>query len=118
MDPTDPQWKDQPDMKEWLAFMDKWNPSADKTDAFNIYGYALARTMVQVLKQCGNDLTRANIMKQAANLKNFEPGVLLPGITINTSPTDFYPIEQEQLMRFKGETWELFGPVLSGEVSG
>jgi len=73
---------------------------------------------VQVLKQCGDELTRANVMKQAANLKDFDPGVLLPGIKINTSPTDFYPIEQEQLMRFKGETWELFGPVLSGEVSG
>ncbi len=118
MDPTDPQWKDQPGMKDWLAFMEKWNPSADKTDAFNIYGYALARTMVQVLKQCGDNLTRENVMKQAASLKNFEPGVLLPGIKINTSPTDFYPIEQEQLMRFKGETWELFGPVLSGEASG
>jgi branched-chain amino acid transport system substrate-binding protein len=118
MDPTDPQWKDQPGMKEWFAFMDKWNPSADKTDAFNIYGYALARTMVQVLKQCGDNLTRDNVMKQAANLKSFEPGVLLPGIKINTSPTDFYPIEQEQLMRFKGDTWELFGPVLSGEASG
>jgi len=118
MDPTDPQWKDQPGMKDWVAFMEKWNPSADKTDAFNTYGYALARTMVQVLKQCGDELTRANVMKQAANLKDFEPGVLLPGIKINTSPTDFYPIEQEQLMRFKGETWELFGPVLSGEVSG
>jgi len=118
MDPTDPQWKDQPGMKDWVAFMEKWNPSADKTYAFNTYGYALARTMVQVLKQCGDELTRANVMKQAANLKDFEPGVLLPGIKINTSPTDFYPIEQEQLMRFKGETWELFGPVLSGEVSG
>ncbi len=74
MDPTDPQWKDKPGMKEWVAFMDKWNPSADKTDAFNIYGYNLARTMVQVLKQCGDNLTRANVMKQAANLKNFEFG--------------------------------------------
>jgi len=118
MDPTDPQWKDNPGMKEWYAFMDKWNPSADKTDAFNIYGYAVARTLVQVLKQCGDDLTRANVMKQAASLTDFQPGVLLPGIKINTGPTDFYPIEQEQLMRFKGETWELFGPVLSGEASG
>ncbi len=118
MDPTDPQWKDQPGMKDWVAFMDKWNPGADKSDGFNIYGYALARTMVQVLKQCGDNLTRSNVMKQAASLKDFDPGVLLPGIKINTSATDFYPIEQEQLMRFKGETWELFGPVLSGEVSG
>jgi branched-chain amino acid transport system substrate-binding protein len=118
MDPTDPQWKDNPGMKEWVAFMDKWNPSGDKTDAGNIYAYNVARTLVLVLKQCGDDLTRANIMKQAANVKDFEPGTLLPGIKVNTSPTDFYPIEQEQLQRFKGETWELFGPILSGEVAG
>src|SRR4029077_4882969 len=118
MDPTDPQWKDNPNMKEWVAFMDKWNPSGDKTDAGNAYAYNVARTLVQVLKQCGDDLTRANIMKQAANLKDFEPGLLLPGIKVNTSPTDFYPVEQERLMRFKGESWELFGPVLSGDVAG
>src|SRR5215472_3858832 len=98
MDPNDPQWKDDPGMKEWFAFMDKWNPSADKTDGFNIYGYALAQTLVQVLKQCGDDLTRANIMKQAANLKDFEPDTLLPGIKINTSPTNFAPIRQLQMM--------------------
>ncbi len=118
MDPTDPQWKDNPGMKEWVAFMDKWNASADKTDAGNIYAYAVARTLVQVLKQCGDDLTRANIMKQAANIKDFEPGVLLPGIKVNTGPTDFYPIEQEQLMKFEGDTWKLFGPILSGDVAG
>jgi branched-chain amino acid transport system substrate-binding protein len=118
MDPTDPQWKDNAGMKEWVAFMDKWNPSGDKTDAGNIYAYNVARTLVLVLKQCGDDLTRANIMKQAASIKDFEPGTLLPGIKVNTSPTDFYPIEQEQLQRFKGETWELFGPTLSGEVAG
>ncbi len=118
MDATDPQWKDNPGMKEWTAFMDKDNPSGDKTDSFNIYAYGVARTLVQVLKQCGDNLTRANVMKQAASLKDFEPGILLPGIKINTGPSDFYPIEQLQLMRFKGETWELFGPVLSGEASG
>jgi branched-chain amino acid transport system substrate-binding protein len=118
MDPTDPQWKDNPGMKEWVAFMDKWNASADKTDAGNIYAYAVARTLVQVLKQCGDDLTRANIMKQAANIKDFEPGVLLPGIKVNTGPTDFYPIEQEQLMKFEGDTWKLFGPILSGDATG
>jgi len=118
MDPNDAQWKDNPNMKEWVAFMDQWLPSGDKTDANNIYGYNVARTLVQVLKQCGDELTRANIMKQAANLKDFEPGTLLPGIKVNTSPTDFYPVEQERLMRFKGETWELFGPVLSGDVAG
>jgi branched-chain amino acid transport system substrate-binding protein len=105
-------------MKEWVAFMDKYNASADKTDAGNIYAYAVARTLVKVLQQCGDDLTRANIMKQAANLKDFEPGVLLPGIKVNTGPTDFYPVEQEQLMKFEGDTWKLFGPILSGDVAG
>ncbi len=115
-DPTDPQWKNDKEMKAWNAFMDKYLPDGDKTDAGNVYGYTAARTMVQVLKQCGNDLTRANIMKQAANLKNFDPGMLLPGITINTSATDFAPIQQLQLMQFKGETWERFGPVISGQL--
>ncbi len=115
-DSTDPQWKNDKDMKDWNAFMDKYLPDGDKTDASNVYGYTVARTMVQVLKQCGNDLTRENVMKQAANLKNFDPGLLLPGITINTSATDFAPITQLQLMQFKGETWERFGPVISGEV--
>jgi branched-chain amino acid transport system substrate-binding protein len=118
MDPADPQWKDHPAMKEWVAFMDKDNPSADKLDSFNIYAYNVARTLVQVLKQCGDDLTRENVMKQAANLKDFESGPLLPGIKVNTSPTDFYPLEQLQLMKFEGESWKLFGPVLSGEASG
>jgi branched-chain amino acid transport system substrate-binding protein len=103
-------------MKEWNEFMDKYNPSADKADASNIYAYNVARTLVQVLKQCGDNLTRESVMKQAANLKDFEPGPLLPGIKINTSPTDFYPIEQLQLMRFKGESWERFGDVMSGEL--
>ena len=118
MDPTDPQWKDNPGMKEWVAFMDKWNPSGDKTDAGNIYGYTVARALIQVLKQCGDNLTRANIMKQAASLKDFDPGTLLPGIKVNTSPTDFYPVEQEQLTKFEGDTWKLFGPILSGDVAG
>jgi branched-chain amino acid transport system substrate-binding protein len=118
MDATDPQWKDNPGMKEWVAFMDKYYPSGDKADSFNIYAYNVARTLVQVLKQCGDNLTRENVMKQAANLKDFEPGTLLPGIKLNTSPTDFYPIEQLQLMRFQGDTWTLFGPVISGEVGG
>jgi len=116
MDPTDAQWKDNANMKEWVAFMDKYNASADKADAGNAYGYNVARSLVQVLKQCGDNLTRENIMKQAANLKDFEPGLLLPGIKINTAQTDFYPIEQLQLMRFRGESWELFGDVMSGEI--
>ena len=116
MDPTDGQWKDNAGMKEWVTFMDKYNASADKTDAGNLYGYAVARTLVQVLKQSGDNLTRENVMKQAASLKDFETGTLLPGIKINTSATDFYPIEQLKLQRFKGETWELFGDVMSGEI--
>jgi branched-chain amino acid transport system substrate-binding protein len=115
-DPTDPQWKTDPEMKAWNAFTDKYLPSADKSDANNVYAYAVARTMVQVLKQCGNDLTRANIMKQAANLRDYDPGMLLPGIKINTSPTEFAPIQQLQLMQFKGQTWDLFGKVLGGRI--
>ncbi len=113
-DETDPEWKDAADMKEWNAFMDKYLPSADKSDASNVYAYAVTRTLVEVLKACGNDLTRANIMKQAASLKNFDPGLLLPGITVNTSPTSFAPLQQLQLMRFDGDTWKRFGPVMSG----
>jgi branched-chain amino acid transport system substrate-binding protein len=117
-DGVDPLWKDDPDVKEFVAFMDKWFPEGNKADSLVLSGYALAETMVRVLQQCGDDLTRANVMKQAANLKDFEPAGLLPGIKINTSATDFYPIEQLQMMRFKGESWELFGPVIDGEVGG
>ncbi len=117
-DATDPQWKDDADMKAWNAFMDKYMPNADKSDSSHIYGYSVARTMVQVLMQCGDDLTRENVMKQAVNLKNFEPGLLLPGIAINTSPTDFAPIEQLQLMKFAGQTWNLFGSAISGQAEG
>jgi branched-chain amino acid transport system substrate-binding protein len=110
-DPTDPQWKNDAAMKDWLAFMKKYYPEGNTEDAFNVYGPMTAQTMVHVLKQCGNDLSRANVMKQAANLQNFEIPLLLPGIKINTSPTDFYPIEQEQLAKFDGERWALFGEV-------
>lgn len=98
--------------------MDKYAPDVDKSDASTVYAYSVARTMVQVLRQCGNDLTRSNVMKQAANLRDFDPGMLLPGIAISTSPTDFAPIRRLQLMRFKGKTWERFGPVMSSEASG
>jgi branched-chain amino acid transport system substrate-binding protein len=117
-DETDPHWKNDADMKAWNAFMDKYVPGGDKSDSSYIYGYSVSRTMVQVLRQCGDDLTRENIMKQAANLKNFEPGLLLPGIAINTSSTDFAPIEQLQLMKFAGQTWQRFGNVISGQVEG
>jgi ABC-type branched-subunit amino acid transport system substrate-binding protein len=115
-DPTDPIWKDDPGMKKWREFMDKWNPDGDKANANNTYAYVQAQALIQVLKQCGDNLTRENVMKQAANLKDFTSDMLLPGITINTSPDDYYPIEQMQLQRFNGESWELFGPIISGEV--
>ena len=115
-DPTDPAWKDDPGVKTWRAFMDKYYPDGDKTNSNNVYGYTVAQTMVQVLKQCGDDLTRENIMKQAANLKNFSSEMMLPGIKINTGPNDFFPIEQMQLMKFDGEAWRLFGDVITGEV--
>jgi ABC-type branched-subunit amino acid transport system substrate-binding protein len=115
-DPTDPAWKDDPGVQTWRAFMDKYYPDGDKTNNNNIYGYAAAQTMVQVLMQCGDDLTRENVMKQAASLKNFSSDVMLPGIKINTGPDDFFPIEQMQLMRFDGEAWRLFGDVITGEV--
>ncbi|HLN11366.1 MAG TPA: branched-chain amino acid ABC transporter substrate-binding protein, partial [Xanthobacteraceae bacterium] len=83
---------------------------------FSVYGYTTAQTMVQVLRQCGDELTRENVMRQAANLKDLELGTLLPGIRINTGPNDFYPVEQMQMSRFNGEHGELFGPVISGEV--
>ncbi len=112
-DPTDPTWQNDPGYKQWLAWMDKYYPEGDKKDTFNVFGYNEAATMVQVLKQCGNDLTRENVMKQAANLKSLSLPMMLPGITINTSPTDFYPIRQEQLAKFDGKTWKLFGDVVA-----
>ena len=102
-------------MKKFLAFLEKYYPEANKLDGSVVFGYGVAQTMVKVLQMCGDDLTRANVMKQAASLKNFSPDTLLPGITINTTPTDFAPIEQLQLMRFQGEKWELFGDIMSGE---
>jgi branched-chain amino acid transport system substrate-binding protein len=117
-DPTDSTWDNDAGKKEWLAFMDKYFPEGDKTSSFTAYGYSVAQTLAMVLKQCGNDLTRENVMKQAANLKNVQLPMALPGITLNTSPTDFYPFEQMQMMRFNGERWELFGPIMSGEVKG
>jgi branched-chain amino acid transport system substrate-binding protein len=115
-DATDPTWKDDPALKEWVAFMDKYFPEGDKTSTFSVYGYLTAQTMVQVLKQCGDELTRENVMKQAANLKDLELGMLLPGIKINTSPTDYFPVEQMQMSRFNGDHGELFGPAIGGEI--
>ncbi len=117
-DVSDPQWENDAGMKEFLNFLAKDFPEGNKLDASVIVGYGVAQTMVQVLKQCGDNLTRENIMKQAANLKDFRTEVLLPGIKINTSPTSFAPISQLQLVVFKGERWVLFGDVISGEVGG
>jgi len=116
-DAGDAQWKDDPGMKKFLAFLDKHYPDADRTNSQVIYGYGAAQTLTKVLEMCGDDLTRANIMKQAANLKDFTPDTLLPGIKINTSASDFAPIEQLRMMRFKGEKWDLFGDVISGEAA-
>jgi len=116
-DPNDPKWKDDKGVRELNAFLDKYFPEANRSDTLIINGYNPAQTLVQVLKQCGDDLTRENVMKQAASLKNFELGLLLPGITVNTSPTDHAPIEQWQLMRFQGETWQLFGEVINGAAT-
>ncbi len=112
-DPSDPTWKNDPALKDWLAWMDKYLPDGDKNDVFNVFGYNEAATLVQILKQCGDDLSRENVMRQAASLKDFAPPMLLPGIKINTSPTDYFPIKQEQLARFNGKIWELFGEVLA-----
>lgn len=114
-DPTDPQWANDPEFLEWKRWMEKWNPTASLADTLNVYPYALTATLVEVLKRCGDELTRANVMKQASNLRGLHVPMLLPGITINTSPTDFFPIQSLRLARFKGETWELFGDIISNE---
>ena len=114
MDPLDPQWRDDPGMKAFDDFLVKYFPEGNRADSLVVNAYNVAQTMVQVLKQCGDNLTRENVMKEAANLRDFRTDNLLPGITINTSPTDFAPIEQVQFRRFKGGKWELFGPILDG----
>jgi branched-chain amino acid transport system substrate-binding protein len=116
-DTSDPQWDNDPGMKKFLAFLEKYYPEANKLDGSLAYGYAAAQTMAKVLEMCGDDLTRDNVMKQAASLQDFAPDTLLPGIKINTSATDFAPIEQLQMMRFKGSRWEIFGDIISGEPS-
>jgi branched-chain amino acid transport system substrate-binding protein len=117
-DPTDPQWKDDAAMKAWNAFLDKYYPEADRTDASVMYAYVVAQGLVHVLKNCGNDVTRENVMKQAASIKDLDLGGLLPGIKVNTSATDFAPLSQLQLVKFKGQTWERFGDIMSSDVGG
>jgi branched-chain amino acid transport system substrate-binding protein len=111
-DPGDPQWKDDPGMKRYLEFMAKYYPDGDKNSNFNTYGYSTAQLMVHVLKQSGDDLTRENVLKQATNLKNVELDLALPGIKGNTAPNDYRVNKQLQMMKFNGERWELFGPIL------
>jgi len=110
-DPTDPQWANDKGYQDWLAWMNKYYPEGDKKDTFNVFGYNVAYTLVAALKQAGDNLTRENVMKQAASLKGLEVPMLLPGIKVDTSATDFYPIEQEQLAKFDGKVFELFGKV-------
>ena len=115
-DPTDRTWTNDPGYKEWAAFMDKYFPDGDRSSSFTVYGYLASQTLVQVLKQAGNNLTRANVMKEAANLRGLRLPMLLPGMEISTGPTDFYPIKQMQMQRFNGESWELFGPLMNGSI--
>ena len=115
-DGADSQWDNDPGMKKWIAFVDKYAPGANKSDSGLVYGYGAAQTLHKVLEMCGDNLTRENVMKQAASLKDFQTDVALPGVKINTSATDFAPIQQVQMMRFKGEKWELFGDVISSDA--
>jgi len=118
MDAVDPQWNDDPGMKAFDEFLAKYFPEGNRADSLVLVGYNVAQTLAQVLRQCGDNLTRENVMKQAANLQDFRTTNLLPGITINTSPIDFAPIKQVRMRRFNGDKWELFGPILSSEIGG
>ena len=117
MDPTDKQWNDNAEMKTWRAWMNKYMPGANQDDGNYIFAYAVSTLMEETLKRCGDTLTRENLMKQATSFKKYRVPLLLPGITVSTSPTDYYPIQSVQLARFKGETWELFGDIMSAEGS-
>jgi branched-chain amino acid transport system substrate-binding protein len=115
MDPTDPTWADHDDMKAFKAWMAKYHPTAHIADSGNVNGYTVSFLMAETLRRCGDTLTRANLMKQAASFQNFRVPMLLPGITVSTSPTDYYPIQAVQMQRFEGQTWRLFGDVLHAE---
>jgi branched-chain amino acid transport system substrate-binding protein len=115
-DPSDPQWKDDPAFQEWLAWMKKYNPDANVNDYYNVLGYNLAMTLVHVLKQCGDDLSRENIMRHAADIHDLALPMLLPGVAINTSPTDFRPLKQMRLVRFDGQTWQSFSELIGDEM--
>jgi ABC-type branched-subunit amino acid transport system substrate-binding protein len=113
-DPTDSVWKDDPGMTEWRGFMQRHMPEADQTDGNYSFAYGVSKTMEHVLRQCGNDLSRENIMKQATNIQSLEIPTLLPGVRVSTGPTNYHPIRQMQLQRWTGSTWERFGSVLEG----
>jgi branched-chain amino acid transport system substrate-binding protein len=114
-DPTDPQWADDAEMQAWRAWMTKWMPAAVQADANYVFAYAVTSLMHETLRKCGDDLTRANLMRQAASHRALRVPLLLPGITVDTSPTDFYPVQSMRLARFKGESWELFGDIVTAE---
>ena len=116
-DPTDKQWENEPDMKTWRAWMAKNMPGENTSDGSYVFAYAVATLMAETLKKCGDNLTRENVMKQAASFHNLQLPLVLPGITVNTSPTDYYPLQAVQLSRFKGESWDLFGEVMHAESS-
>jgi ABC-type branched-subunit amino acid transport system substrate-binding protein len=117
-DANDPAWKDDPAMREWSSFMDKYYPGGDKDDSAAVYGYAAAETLAQVLKQCGDDLSRENVMRQAASLRAYQASVALPGVTISTSPEDYRPIKQVRLVQFDGRTWQPIGDVIESAFAG
>jgi branched-chain amino acid transport system substrate-binding protein len=112
-DPTDPQWADDPGFREWLAWMEKYNPRASVADQVNVLGYSTAQTLEQVLRRCGDDLSRENVMRQAANLRHLRLPMLLPGMEIHTSSDNYHPIRQMRLMRFDGKNWVLFGDLIT-----
>lgn len=116
-DPTNPLYKDDPAVKEWEAFVDQYMPGSDKSNGLIFYAYGAGQVLEQIIRQAGDELTRENIMKQAENLKDVKLGVLMDGILVNTGPADHYPIEQMQMMRFEGELWQPFGPVIEGSLS-
>jgi branched-chain amino acid transport system substrate-binding protein len=116
-DPTDPAWANDPGMNEWRGFMKQYMPDSDTTDSNYVFAYGIGTTALQVLKQCGDDFSRPNILKQATNLHDLEVPILLPGVKVDTSPTNYHPIRQMQLQKWNGATWERFGEVLSGSVS-
>lgn len=114
-DPNDPIWKDDPGMKDYLAFMKQYMPEANPSETYHVFGYATAQTFIHVLAMCGDNLTRENLMKQAASIKDLELPIMLPGIRFNTSPTRFTPMSQEQLMQFDGAKWVPIGEVIDAE---